>query len=122
MTSAEALERYTSAVEALKDHIKETHQLFDAHQRLVQKKIDAENDLRDAADEEYRAEPWSGPLSNGIFKVTVAKQDQVYADIETLDAFVKQGVISPEVRNQIVKTQERPLRISITSEPNPGRE
>ena len=81
------------------------------------RKIDAENELRDIADEEFKKGAWLGPISNGTFQVTVAKQDQVFADIETLDAFVKQGVISPEVRNQIVKTQERPLRISITSMP-----
>lgn len=117
MTSAEALEKYTNAVEALKDNIKENQQLFAAHERLVERKIDAENELRDIADEEFKKGAWLGPISNGTFQVTVAKQDQVFADIETLDAFVKQGVISPEVRNQIVKTQERPLRISITSMP-----
>ncbi len=101
-----ALERYSAAVGQLKAHAEFNKPVFDTHQQLVYKVMDAENDLRDAV-----AEAKTG-ISNGIHVVNYTPQTQTYADIETLDKMIGQ-MLTKEARDQIVKTVERPARVTI---------
>lgn len=109
MTNATtALDRYTGAMEALKAHQEKNQFVFDAHKNLVNNVIDAENDLRDAVAGS------KANVSNGSFRVTFTPQTQIWADIEELDRAIFEGKATNELRNRIVKTQERPGRISIS--------
>lgn len=107
MSKEAALEKYTKLVEKRNEHIKANKTVFDDHEKIVMDIIDAENDLRDAV-----AESKEG-VSNAEFTVTVTPQKQVWADIETLDKFVASGNITKEMRDMVVKTQDRPPKISI---------
>lgn len=107
MSTHNALEKYTRAMEALNGHIKQNKAVFDAHKRYVESVIDAENELRDAVATENKG------VENSDFEVKVFPQTQTYADIEVIDAMVKEGNINGQMRDRIVKTIKRPLRISI---------
>lgn len=107
MSTQKSLEKYTKAFEALEDHRQKHIGIFDAHQALVLTLIDAENELRDDV-----AEGGVG-IENTDFKVTITPQTQVFADVEEVDKLVKDKLISPEIRAKIVKTNQRPPKISI---------
>jgi len=102
-----ALIAYTSAMDALKGHQEDNKEVFDAHQKLVMNVIDAENVLRDEVAELKES------VSNGQYRASYTPQSQTYADIEEIDRAVSQGIITQEVRSQIVKTVDRAARITI---------
>lgn len=102
-----SLEKYSNAVAALKDHQAANQKVFSAHEQLLGKLIDAENELRDAVAVAARG------VENGQFSVSHIPQTQTWADIDELDQLIAQGKIPGDVRGQIVKTQQRPARITI---------
>lgn len=105
-----ALDKYTAAVEKRNEHITANKSVFTAHEQIVNSIIDAENELRDAV-----AETGAG-VSNEAFRVTLVPQTQTWGDIEEVDKFVAGGKLSKADRDQIVKTQTRPPRITITAQ------
>lgn len=107
-TPESALEKYTKADQARKAFIEENKAVFDTQSNLVMAIIDAENELRDAV-----AESGKG-VFNGYYKVSCVPQTQTFADIEVIDQMIGSGIIKKELRDQIVKTNERPPRISIS--------
>jgi len=109
MDTTAALAKYTAAMAQLKSHIASNQGVFDTHQQIVFKVMDAENELRDAV-----AEAGVG-VRNNDYKVTITPQTQTWADIEEIDRiFENTGKVDKSQRDQIVKTQPRPPRISIT--------
>lgn len=126
MSKASALDKYTGLVDKRNKHIEDNKAVFDAHEKIVMDIIDADNDLRDAVTEDFESlveqaktnkeiKPAADAgLFNGAFKVTVTPQTQTWGDIEELDKLVAEGTISKEVRDRVVKTQNRPPKISIT--------
>lgn len=112
MSASSDLDKYSAAVAALKEHQAENKPIFDAHQKLVFNVIDAENSLRDSV-----AELGAG-LSNGDHQVNFIPQTQTWGDIETIDQLIAEGKIPKELRDQIVKTQPRPPRITISEQKN----
>jgi len=105
-----SLDKYSNAVNAMKAHQESNQAVFDEHKRLVLKIIDAENELRDAV-----AESKEG-VENLYHKVTVTPQTQTFADVEEVDKALGAGYISQSVRDRIVKTVQRPEKISITEQ------
>lgn len=107
------IDNYTAAVNAIENHKEDNKSVFDAHQTLLFRLIDAENELRDdaaarhASDEAYTGE------TNGSHRITVTPQTQTFVDIEKLDAMVASGRISKEIRDELVQTNTRPPRITI---------
>lgn len=104
---ATALDKYTSAMNQLNDHTEKNQTVFNEHKNIMLRVIDAENELRDAV-----AESNAG-ISNGAFRVTVTPQTQTWADIEAIDRLIAAGSIPASLREAIVKTTQRPARISI---------
>lgn len=102
-----ALDNYSKAVAAVKEHQAANQSVFKEHERLFLRVIDTENELRDSVAISMQN------VANGDHEVTVTKQTQTWADIDTIDALIKQGLIDPKLRDQIIKTQERPPRIAI---------
>jgi len=109
MDAATSLSRYSEAVQAVEDHRKQNEAVFSAHKALVMRVIDTENDLRDTVAETMES------VSDGDNKVTVTPQTQTWADIAVIDALIASGKIPAELREQIVKTQQRPPRITISA-------
>lgn len=107
MNPATALDKYTSAMNAMTNQQEANSPVFNEHKRLMLQVIDAENELRDAV-----AESNAG-ISNGAFRVTVTPQSQTWADIEAVDRLIASGSIPASLRESIVKTTQRPARISI---------
>lgn len=102
-----ALERYTQAVAAVKEHTEANANVFDAHKKLMLNLIDRENELRDAV-----AESGEG-VENALHKVKCEPQTQEFFDVEkTLQALrvTKEGAIAAGV--YIVN--QRPPRITIS--------
>ena len=110
MDSATSLEKYSKAVQAVKNHQEANSSVFTQHKGLMLQLIDAENELRDAV-----AESGAG-ISDNYTIVTIKPQTQTWSDIEAIDALIAQGKIPSELRSQIVKTQQRPPRISISEQ------
>lgn len=106
--AANALSKYSACVKRLKDHQEDNSGVFKDHERLMLAVVDAENDLRDAV-----AELGAG-VSNSEHRVVVTPQTQNYADIDVIDSLVSNGSISKELRDTIVKTVQRPPRITIS--------
>lgn len=107
MSNENALLKYSNAVAALKDHIKDNKTIFDAHQKLVYAVMDAENELRDAV-----AETKEG-VKNETHIVTVTPVTITQVDPD--DVRARQGqALTPEVIGEIIKTIERPPRIVIS--------
>ncbi len=104
-----ALDKYTRAMDALKEHQSQNKAIFDVHQNLVMNVIDAENELRDTVAQ------IGLPVSNGLYNVTITRQTQTFADIEVLDSMVSRGAMLQGVRDTIVKTVQRPPRITISA-------
>lgn len=102
-----ALERYENAVEAQKSHIKANEAIFKTHEQLAYQIIDAENYLRDIIAEEKEG------VIGSDFTVTYTPQTQTYADIEVIDSLIAGGIIPQAKRAEIVKTVERPAKVSI---------
>lgn len=100
------LNAYSNTVDAIKLHVEENKAVFDAHQKLVMRQIDADAVLRDAA-------VVTGSLSNGRHDVTVTPQTMTYGDVEAIDDLIAHGLISPGLRDRIVKTIERPAHVRI---------
>ena len=107
MSKESALAKYAKAVEKRDRHIEANKSVFKEHESIVYDVIDAENELRDAV-----AESGSG-VSDIDYTVTLTPQTQTWADIETIDKYVANGEIAQKVRDEIVKTQKRPAKISI---------
>ncbi len=107
MSKETALDKYTQAVGQMESHIELNKSVFDQHQQLVFRVMDAENELRDAV-----AIAGAG-VSDGIHSVTITPQTQTYADIETLNASHGK-LLTDELLKNIIKTQARPARISIS--------
>ena len=106
MSSVNALEKYTKAMERLEGHIDDNKKIFDDHQKLVFDVMDAENELRDSVAEE------KAPVSNDVFRVTIEPQTQVIFDEEkTLQALKvsREGAIAAGV----LLVNQRPDRITI---------
>ena len=110
MNAATSLEKYSRAVQAMKDHQEANIAVFDKHKSLMMQVIDADNELRDAV-----AESGAG-ISDNLTKVTITPQTQTWADIETIDRLIAQGKIASALRAEIVKTQQRPPRITISEQ------
>jgi hypothetical protein len=108
MDPQNSLSKYSKAVQAVKDHQEKNREVFDAHKNLLMQVIDAEGELRDAVAEN------GASISDESTKVTVTPQTQTWADIPTIDALITQGKISATLRTEIVKTQQRPPRITIS--------
>ena len=115
MSKTNALGRYARAFEARRDLIERNRPVFDEYERIGMGIIDAENELRDAVSDE--ADPKLPNEANGItgdgFNVTYTPQTQTFADIYVIDALIAGGVIPASKRAEIVKTVDRPARISI---------
>lgn len=107
MSKENSLEKYTKAIDALESHKESNKAVFEEHQKLVFEVIDAENVLRDDV-----AEANAG-VENGSYKVIVTPQTQTYGDVEAIDKLVADRIISPELRNKIVVTTQRPAKITI---------
>lgn len=105
-----SLTKYTSAHKQMMEHQRNNASVFDEHKRLMLLVIDAENELRDAVDEN------KANVSNNDFRVTITPQTQTFADIEVIDRLIANGQISASLRESIVKTVQRPDRISITAQ------
>ena len=103
--TASALDRYTAAVEARDQHIRDNQSIFSVHEQIVNRIIDAENELRDGVAEE------GAGISNGEFRVTVTPQSQEVCDLEALKANW------PQAAAATVKTFQRPPRITIGRQP-----
>lgn len=110
MSVQNALEKFTSATNALKDYQDKHEEIFAEARRLGMLIIDAENELRDDV-----AEAKEG-VSNGAFKVSYVPQTQTWADIDVIDEYVFIGTLKKEDRDRIVKTQDRPGRITIVAQ------
>ena len=113
MSKESALEKFTSAKQAIIDHIEQNKSVFEAHERLVGRLIDAENDLRDAV-----AEAGKG-VSNADYTVTCTPQTQeVWDEQKTCEALrvSKEGAIAAG----LLMVNKRPHRISITSTVKPS--
>jgi len=98
-----ALEKYATAVAAVKEHSEANSAVFQAHQELLFKVMDAENELRDAV-----AEDGTG-ISNGLYNVTVTPQEQVVVDTEKLKT-----ILTSEKYAEIVTVNQRPARVMIS--------
>ena|SRR5579863_2468889 len=107
MSAETALEKYTKAVQNIKDHIEANSAVFTTHKALLMQQMDAENELRDIVAETMQS------ISNNEIAVKVVKQSQTFADIPTLDEWVKNGEITQAMRDKAVKTIDRPPHISI---------
>jgi hypothetical protein len=108
-----ALDRYTKACEDRDLDIAQNKAVFDKHEQIVMRIIDAENELRDVVAEEKLS------FSNGSFNVTFTPQTQTYGDIEALDRLIADGNIDKKFREALVKTISRPPRITIARPPRP---
>lgn len=101
------LDNYTNAKHAIEDHIEKHKDVFNAHQQIIFRLIDAENALRDAVSETGEA------VSNGEYRVTITQQDMEVCNFEKLDELIATKQI-PDIRNLIVQKQVRPARITIS--------
>jgi uncharacterized protein YdcH (DUF465 family) len=102
MSTQNSLDKYTRAVEAIKDHQGANKAVFDEHQRLLYNLMDAENELRDAV-----AESGEG-ISNGSHKVTVVPQTQRIYSEDKLHQY-----LNSEQFADVVNDVTRPPRITI---------
>lgn len=107
MLVEQALEKYSNAVARLKEHQTDNQAVFDAHKLLLNGVIDAENELRDQVAEAKLS------ANNEFFDVSYTPQTQTFADIEMIDQLIAAGKIAASLRGEIVKTQDRPARITI---------
>lgn len=118
MTNIETkLDRFIAAREAVLESVEKNKAVFDAHQALVMRLMDAENDLRDEAalaEGLKKGEP-TVLASQGGYSVTATPVEQTWADIDELDRAIAEGQATNELRARIVKTQQRPTRVSISS-------
>jgi hypothetical protein len=106
MNQTTALQQYTTAVENLKAHQEGNEVVFKEHARLLGLVLDARNQVEDAV-----AESGVG-LENGMHRVTVTPMTQTIVDPDDLKAHAGQ-TLTPELIDQLVKTQNRPPRITI---------
>jgi hypothetical protein len=109
----QALEKYTKVVEERNKYIESNKAVFDTHEQIAMRIIDAENELRDAVADEKAG------VQNESFTVRHVAQTQTYADIEVIDQMVAGGKITAGMRAEIVKTVDRPARVSILPTPTP---
>lgn len=104
MSKESALQKYTNAIEERNEHIAQNKPVFDAHERIINKVIDADNELRDAVAEDGKG------IENGLYKVTITPQTQKVYDDEMLSK-----LLQPEELAQVVKEVTRSPKISITA-------
>lgn len=105
--SIQALEAYTRAENARRAFMQEHKDIFDKVEALGMASMDADSALRDAVAEEKES------VQNEHFIVTATPQTQTYADIEVIDNLIAGGIIPAAKRADIVKTVERPIKITI---------
>ena len=101
-----ALQRYSKIKDELNDHINQNKPIFDAHEKIVMRLIDAENELRDAVAESGQS------IDNGLIRVNVVPQTQTVYDEEKLLTALrvsKEGAIAAG----IIQINQRPPRITI---------
>lgn len=108
MSAESALQKYATAKAAVAEHIADNESVFKAHEQLVFKVIDAENEVRDEVAAAGRG------LSDGLYRVSCDPQTQTFGDIEAIDRLIASGKIPGNLREQIVKTVTRPARITIS--------
>jgi hypothetical protein len=102
-----ALDSYTRATTALADLEKANESIFNTRKQLALRVLDADGELRDAV-----AIAGHG-ISNRNFEVKYTPNTMTFADIDVIDSLIKEGKISPDLRDKIVKTVDRPPRINI---------
>lgn len=102
-----SLTKYTTAVEAVKQHETSNERIFAEHKKLVMAVIDAENNLRDeAAQADLEGVTQAKVLANdGSFRVIITPQTmKVYDEDKILAAGLKDAI----------SEQKRPPRITIS--------
>lgn len=105
--SEKALQKYTLVKQEVLDHIEANQPVFSAHEKIVGRLIDAENELRDAV-----ADAKQG-ISNESVIVTYTPQSQTFVDPDAVRA--RQGqVLTPQVISELIVTTERPARVTIS--------
>lgn len=103
-----SLERYAVAEKAVLDHIEENKQLFDAHQQLVLRMMDARSALEDAVIESKEG------VSDGIFTVTLVPQPS-YLDTEAVKKMIGEGGSIDKVGLEaMITSSARAPRVSIS--------
>jgi len=108
-----ALDSYTKACEDRDRHIADNTAVFKAHEMIVNRIIDAENNLRDIVAEE------NAPVSNGEFRVTITPQTQtVFDEAKILGDLhlTREQALS----QRIITDNPRPPRITIGRQPRPS--
>lgn len=104
MSKESALQKYTDAIEERNEHLAQNKGVFDSHERIVMKIIDAENELKDAVAEDGKG------VENGLYKVTITPQTQKVYDDEVLCK-----LLQPDEVDKVVKEVTRSPKISITT-------
>ncbi|MGZ8880290.1 MAG: hypothetical protein ACXW1N_08255 [Halobacteriota archaeon] len=107
MSATTLLDNYTNAKHAIEDHIEKHKDIFNAHQQIVFRLIDAEEALREAVDETGEE------VSNGEYRVTITPQENEVCNFEKLDELIATKQI-PDIRNLIVQKNVRRPRITIS--------
>jgi len=102
MSKENALEKYTQAFEALNDHKVANQGVFEAHQNLLMRLMDAENELRDLVAEDEQG------LENSKIKVTVVPQTQRMYSEDKMHQY-----LTPIQFADVVSDVKRPPRITI---------
>ena len=105
--SLQLLNNYTKAYNDMIAFQEANKTVFDQNKKNLFAFMDAENALRDDI------EVTQAGCENDTHVVTVTPQTQTWADIDTLDSYVAKGIITKAIRDDIVKTQKRPSRVSI---------
>lgn len=104
MSKETALQKYANAIEERNEHIAANKSVFEAHERIVFRILDAENELRDEVAMANQG------VENGLYKVTITPQTQKVYDDEVLSK-----LLQPEEVSQVVKEVTRSPKISITA-------
>lgn len=107
MDATQSIAKYSRAVQAMKAHQEENKPVFDRHKELMMQILDADNELRDAVAES------GASISDDFTVVTVTPQTQTFADIVAIDKLIAEGKIPATLRAEIVKTAQRPPRITV---------
>lgn len=103
----EALNKHTSAMNAMDDMREQNRTIFSQYERLANIAIGTRARLED------EAVAANSGIQNGQYEVKLIPQPQTFADIEVIDQLIAAGEIKAELRDKIVKTVERPPYVSI---------
>lgn len=108
MSAESSLDLYTQAMNDAENFKDQHTEIFNRHNGLVLRIIDAENALRDDVATEKQG------VTNGQYRVTYTENVQTFADVEVLQAMVANDEITEEQYEKIVKTVPRPPRINVS--------